>query len=104
MLSEVVQPQGQMVTTSSNQSLVSAYAVKQSANQITVLLINKDPSNTYQVSLSWSGFSPGPDPTVYFYGENSSSISVSQDPGMPPDDTQTLSPYSLTTLVVSTNG
>ena len=104
MLSEVVQPQGQMITTSSNQNLVSAYAVKQSANQIAVLLINKDPSNTYQVSLSWSGFNPGPNPTVYFYGENSSSISVSQAPGMPPDNTQTLPPYSLTALVVSTNG
>jgi hypothetical protein len=104
MLSEVVQPHGQMVVASSNQGLVSVYAVKQSANRIAVLLLNKDPSTTYQVSLSWTGFSPGPDPTVYFYGENSSSISVSQDPGMPPDYTQTLPPYSLTTLVVSTNG
>lgn len=101
MLSHVLQPWGQMVSASSSQSLVAVYAVRQFGNRIAVLLINKDPNNAYQVSLSWNGVNPAPNPTAYFYGENSTSISVSREHGILPDYTQTLPPYSLTTLVVS---
>ncbi len=101
MLSHVIQPWGKMLSASSSQSLVAVYAVGQSGDRIAVLLINKDPNTTYQVSLSWSGVKPAPNPTAYFYGENSSSISVSHEHGILPDYTQTLPPYSLTTLVVS---
>jgi len=102
MLSKVVQPWSQMVTASSSQSLVSVYAVRQPGDKIAVLLINKDPNNAYQVSFSWSGYKPAPNPFVFFYGENSSSISVNREHGLLPDYTQTLPPYSLTTLVVLT--
>ncbi len=104
MLSKVVQPGGQIVGASSNQSLVSVYAVSQHGNKIAVLLINKDPNNTYLVSLSWSGSQLKPNPTAYFYGEHSSSISTIREPGTIPDHVQILPPYSLTTLVVSTQG
>jgi len=101
MLSKLGGPGDQMVTASSNQGLVAVYAVKQANGNLAVLLINKDPSNSYLVKLSWAGYNPAPNPTAYFYGENSTSISVTREHSILPDYVQFLPPYSLTTLVVS---
>lgn len=101
MLSKLGRPGDQMVTASSNQGMVAAYAVKQANGNLAIMLINKDPSNSYLVKLSWAGYNPAPNPTAYFYGENSSSISVVREHGILPDYAQYLPPYSVTTLVVS---
>jgi hypothetical protein len=101
MLSKLGSSGDQMITASSNQSLVAVYAVRQANGNLALLLINKDPSNGYLVKLSWAGYNPAPNPTVYFYGENSQSIFTVREPGILPDYAQFLPPYSLTTLVVS---
>lgn len=101
MLSKLGSSGDQMITASSNQSLVAVYAVRQANGNLALLLINKDPSNGYLMKLSWTGYNPAPNPTVYFYGENSSSINVAHERGIVPDYVQFLPPYSLTTLVVS---
>ena len=101
MLSKIDKPGNQMIGASATQWLIATYAVKQSNGDIVVLLINKDPNNAYTAKLSWSGFTPGPNPTAYFYGENSTSVTTIRESGLPPDYVQYLPPYSLTTLVVA---
>ena len=91
----------QMVSSSSNQSLVTIHAVKQANGKLAVLLINKDPSNTYVIGLKWSGYIPAANPTVSMYGENSTAITTVHEHGFLPDYVQIIPPYSLTTLVVS---
>ena len=101
MLSKLGRAGDQMISASSTQGLVSVYAVRQANGNIAVLLINKDPATVYDVKLSWSGFTPAPNPVAYFYGENSAFISTTREHGLRPDYLQFLPPYSLTTIVVS---
>ena len=101
MLNDVGRGGDRMITASSTQGLVSVFAVHQANGKTAVLFINKDPNTIYDVQLSWSGFTPGPNPTAYFYGENSQYITVTHEHGKLPDHIQFLPPYSLTTLVVS---
>jgi hypothetical protein len=102
MLNQFAAAGDQMVTASSNQGMVAVHVVKQANGNIAVLLINKDPDTTYFVRLSWPGYSLAPNPIVYFYGENSTSITVAREHGLLPDYVQIIPPYSLTTIVVST--
>lgn len=101
MLSKLGGAGDQMIAASSNQGLVAVYAVKQANGNLAILLINKDPTNGYLMKLSWTGYNPAPIPTIYFYGENSSSINVAHERSIVPDYVQFLPPYSLTTLIVS---
>lgn len=101
MVSKLARPGGQMLSTSSDQSLVVVHAVRQANGKIAVMMINKDPSASHFVKLSWSDYVPGEDPVAYFYGENSTSITTIQEHGLLPDYAQSLPPYSVTTLVVS---
>jgi len=95
MLNELGNAGDTMVSSSSNQSLVSVHAVKQANGDLAVMLINKDPNNTYSVSLALNGYTPATTATAYFYGKNSSAITSSQVTGL----TQQIAPYSLTTVV-----
>lgn len=89
-----------MVASSSDQSLVAVHAVKQDDGRLAVLLINKDPSASYTVSLAFNGFKvkPSAKVKVYTYGENSTSIAYTHDSS---SSSVTVAPYSLTTLVLS---
>jgi hypothetical protein len=89
-----------MVSSSSNQTLVSVHAVRQANGNLAVLLINKDPSNSYNVSLSLNGYSAASSARIYTYGENSSSITSSSVSGSPLP-TISIAPYSLTTVVLT---
>lgn len=86
-----------MVSSSSNQSLVTVHAVKQTDGQLAVLLINKDPANSYTVSLNLKGYEARTRATLYTYGENSSSITSTRGSS----SEVTVAPYSLTTVVLS---
>jgi hypothetical protein len=99
MLSKLGRAGDLMVSASSNQSLVSAFAVRQLNGDIAVLLVNTDPSNSYQVSFS--GITCGPVRTVYSYGENSTGITATREITAP-QAPQVIPPYSLTTVVFST--
>jgi alpha-L-arabinofuranosidase len=89
-----------MVSSSSNQSLVSVHAVKQANGNLAVLLVNKDPNTTYNVSFALNGYTPASSATVYTYGENSSAITSTQVTGLTSPLTQAIAPYSLTTVVL----
>ncbi len=57
-----------VVSASSNNTLVSAYAVRRANGSLSLLLINKDPATTYSVNLAISGFTPSGTGTLYSYG------------------------------------
>lgn len=66
------------------------------------LLINKDPDNSYPVTVNYSGYTPAAGaPTVHSYTNGATSIAVSQTGTA---TSQTLPPYSLTTLVLHPAG
>jgi alpha-L-arabinofuranosidase len=91
-----------MVSSSSDQSLVAVHVVKQDDGRLAVLLINKDPSASYTVSLALAGYTlkPSAKVKVYTYGENSTSITYTHSSS----SSVTIAPYSLTTLVLSPTG
>ncbi len=98
IVSKVVGGFDQIVAATSNQSAAQVFAVKQRDGSVAVLLINTDPTNAYTVSISGVNAPWFDDATIYSYGENSASVSVSHAHG---NDirTQTIAPYSLTAVV-----
>ena len=102
MLSELGRPGDLMVRAATDQPLVSAHAVLQANGNLAVQLVNKDPSNSYPISLHYAGFTPSSaTPTVYSYGDEASSItSASQGTSA----SQTLPPYSIETVVLTPSG
>jgi hypothetical protein len=96
MLHYLFSPGDTMVSSSSSRSLVAVHAVKQANGNLAVLLINKDPSNNYTVSLGLNGYSSSTSSTVYTYGENSSAITATSGSS----SSVTIAPYSLTTVIL----
>jgi hypothetical protein len=69
MLSKTGQPGDTMVNAGTDNPLVAAHAVRNANGDLSVMLINKDPVNSYQVNLDYAGFTPAAGaPTVYSYG------------------------------------
>lgn len=97
MLSHLFKAGDSMVSSSSNQSLVAVHAVKQANGSLAVLLVNKDPSNSYTVSLALNGYSASSSAIVYTYGQNSSAITSASGSS----SSVTIAPYSITTVVLS---
>jgi uncharacterized membrane protein len=86
-----------MLTTTSNQNLIAAHAVKQADGKLALLLINKDPRTSSTVSLFLQGYTAQVSTTVYSYRENTSSIT-----SLPGTATRVkIAPYSLTIVVLS---
>jgi hypothetical protein len=101
MLSYLGKPGDTSVSSSSNQSLIAAHAVKQANGNLALLLINKDPSNAYNVSVSISGYTPASSATTYSYGKSSSAIATGSASGIGSSFTVSAPSYSLTTLVMT---
>src|SRR5207248_11081786 len=87
----------QMLTASSDQNLVAVHALQQANGNLAVLLINKDAHASYTVTLSVSGYTPTPHPTLYSYGMDSAAIHARREMGL--TSTVTIPPYALLTLV-----
>lgn len=100
MLSKLGKAGDTMVSSSSSQSLVAVHAVRQANGKLAVLLDNKDPNNSYTVSLGINGYSANATATIYSYGENSTGITSSSGSA----SSVTVAPYSLTTLILSPGG
>ncbi len=90
---------GTMLANTSDQSLVEVHIVRHKDRTLSILLVNKDPSNSYNVSLSFKDASISHEATVYTYGENSTGIAVQQERGLEKPLLQTIAPYSITTIV-----
>lgn len=98
MLSKTGQPGDTMVTAGTDNQLVSAHAVRNANGDLSVLLVNKDPVNSYQVNLHYAGFTPAAAaPTVYSYGDEASGITTAAQGSTA---SQLLPPYSIETVVL----
>jgi hypothetical protein len=99
MLSKLGLPGDTMVNSATDNQLVSAHAVKNANGDLSVMLINKDPSTSYQVNLDYAGFTPSAAaPTVYTYGDEAASItSAAQGTSA----SQTLPAYSIETVTLT---
>jgi hypothetical protein len=100
MLAHAVEPRGTLLSATSSAALVSAHAVKGEAGNVNVLLVNKDPANSYAVTVSLQGARGWGVGDVFTYGENSSSIEQSATRVSRSSFAITLAPYSLTTVRV----
>ena len=98
MLSKTGQPGDTMVTAGTDNQLVSAHAVRNANGDLSVLLVNKDPVNSYQVNLDYAGFTPATAaPTVDSYGDEASGITTAAQGSTA---SQLLPPYSIETVVL----
>ncbi|MBV9382659.1 MAG: cellulose binding domain-containing protein [Streptosporangiaceae bacterium] len=97
MLSKLGLPGDTMVRAGTDNQLVTAHAVLNANGDLSVMLVNKDPVNSYPVSLHYAGFTPAAAPTVYTYGDEAASItSAAQGTSA----SQVLPPYSIETIVL----
>lgn len=98
MLKYLAAPGDTMVGAKTSNSMISVHAVKQTNGNLAVMIVNKDPKNTYNVKLNLEGFrSIGP-ANVYYYGEGSTSIAKLPDPMY--HGSLISNPYSVTTIVL----
>jgi hypothetical protein len=89
----------QMIRASSTNDLLTAHAVRRANGSLTVLVINKDPSNSYNVVFSLPGYRSFPAYLVSTYGEGSTGISTRLGLGNGPLRSVNVGPYSLTTVL-----
>jgi hypothetical protein len=86
-------PGDQFIRAATDQPLVTAHAARRPNGDVAVLLVNKDPDNSYPMTIDYAGFTPSAAaPTVYSYTNGASSISTTAFGALPP--------YSLTVVVV----
>jgi hypothetical protein len=100
MLTKLAAPGYTMVTSSSSQALLRVHAVRDSGGNLNVLIGNEDPSNSYTVGLSYSGFTASGTPTVYTLANNATSITSAAGGAT----SVTVAPYSLTVVHVPGSG
>ncbi len=68
LLSHFARGGDRVIKATSNNTLLSAYAVRRTDGTLTLLVINKSPTSDATASVSLSGFSPAGSATVYSYG------------------------------------
>ena len=111
LMTNFVQTGDTVITAASDYSLLTSYAVQRQNGNLTVLTINKDPSNTLTGQISLSGFHPSSSGVVYSYGIPQDDA-VENDSGSPNPAQTTISltgtnisyafaPYSATVIVLS---
>jgi hypothetical protein len=88
----------QLIRAGTSQALISAHAVRRPNGDLAVLLVNKDPDNAYPVTINYAGYVPAAGaPTAYSFTNGATSITTARTGTA---TSQTLPPYSLTTLVL----
>ncbi|WP_234341537.1 LPXTG cell wall anchor domain-containing protein [Streptomyces sp. NRRL S-646] len=95
-LTALARPGDTMVKASSAKQSVAVHAVRSRDGGLNVMLINKDPQNTAQVSLSYKGYTPaaGAVRTVSYTKGGTALTTAARGTAA----AQTLPPYSITTL------
>jgi hypothetical protein len=98
MLSRFARPGDQFVQAATSDPLIAAHAVRRADGDLALLLINKDPDNTREVTIDYAGFAPAvTTPTVLSFTNGATGISTGHSGTA---GSQTLPPYSLTALVL----
>ncbi len=100
MLTHLGQAHDTMVKSLSGNRLVAVHAVKQVNGHLAVMLINKDPHTTYDVTVSLRGFSATGTATVYRYGQNSTAIMTGAQAVSGSSITVSVAPYSTNIVVL----
>jgi hypothetical protein len=96
MLSDVAMPGDTLVRAGSDNPLIAVHAARNADGDLSVELINKDPSNAYTINFHYDGWQPGSaPPTVYTYGDEATSITQAQQGT---SATQVIQPYSIETV------
>jgi alpha-L-arabinofuranosidase len=96
MVNHLGQAGATMVSTSSSQSLVAVHAVRQTNGSLAVLLVNKDPTNSYTLSLRFTGYTASATARIYTYRAGGGGITSTSGSS----SEVTIPPYSLITLVL----
>lgn len=100
MLVPLEAPGSTMVGSGSSTDQITVHATKASNGDLVVMLVNKDPNTTYDVSLDLKDFVPLGSATEMFYGEGSSSVTTTNIDEFGPNTSIPVSPYSITTLTI----
>ncbi|PYC88356.1 alpha-L-arabinofuranosidase, partial [Streptomyces tateyamensis] len=102
LLGQFVHPGETLVAASSNQSLLQAYSVKAADGSLRVLLVNNDPTNSYQVGLGYTGFTPATGtPTVTTMAGPTAALTTA---GAGTASSQTVAPYSAVLVTLHPGG
>ncbi len=91
-------PQDALLPATSSTALVAVHAVRKANGKINVLLVNKDPSTRYSVTVSLAGAAAHGWAGVYRYGTSSAAITESRTEVHGSSFTIAVDPYSLTTV------
>ncbi|RGA06648.1 alpha-L-arabinofuranosidase [Microbispora triticiradicis] len=98
MVSAFAHPGDQFVRAATDEPLVAAHAVRRPNGDLAVLLVNRDPDSERQVKIGYAGFAPADEaPTVSSLTNGATSVTTGHGGTA---TTQTLPPYSVTTLVL----
>lgn len=100
MVSRVASGGDTLVRATSSQSKIAVHAIKRAGGGLDVLLINKDPNNSYTVELTYSGYSPSSNVTLDTLALNADLITST---AVDSATSQTVSPYSLTAIHLTTD-
>jgi hypothetical protein len=98
MLGTFAHPADQFIRASTDEPLVSAHAVRRPNGDLDVLLVNKDPVNARPVTINYAGYTPAAAPLTVLTFTNGAPAITAAVTGTA--TSQTLPPYSLTTLVL----
>ncbi len=111
LMRHFVQTGDTVLAAGSDYLLLSTYAARRQDGSLTVLAINKDPSNSLTGQVTLTGFTPALGATVYSYGipqDNASATGVGSPYdaqtnilGVATNFTYTFPPYSATVLALS---
>ncbi|MEN3310264.1 MAG: hypothetical protein V7603_6466 [Micromonosporaceae bacterium] len=102
MMNTFAHPGDQFIRAGTDQPSVTAHAVRRPDGDLAVLLVNKDPDNAYPATIDYAGYTPAAGaPTVYSFTNGASAVTSAQTGTA---TSQTLPPYSLTTVVLHPAG
>ena len=100
--SQFMRPGDTLVSASSSSSLVQSYAAKAADGSLRVLLVNDDPASTYNISLSYKGFTPSPaTPSVSTMAPPGSGITTAAQGTA---SSETLAPYTAELITLQPGG
>ncbi len=100
MLSRVVAGGDTLVKATTSDPKLTVHAIKRANGNLDVLLINKDPANTYSVNLSYSGYSPAAAAGMDVFANRATAIVATSGTAT----SQSVGPYSLVAVHLRPGG
>ncbi|EJY57178.1 alpha-L-arabinofuranosidase-like protein [Alicyclobacillus hesperidum URH17-3-68] len=98
MVADFAKPGDTVLGTLSSASAIDTHAVKLPNGDLSLMLVNRDPNNVYNVTLDLEGYSPALVEKSEIYGEGSPAVTNTAQ--IPFTNTVKLPPYSVTDLLL----